>query len=259
MEGSSQLQERMLGRIRASLNHPATASAPAELRPFLRQTPAGDVESLIGEFIEETEKVGARVTRVHSADEVRKYIEGLLLLSADETVAVSDGQLIQELCICEWLLSQNARVVTYREGVAVMGQGDLEPQIRSEAAIEGTLRQQNKRVLLECGIGVTSADYALADTGTLVLMSGGEQHRLISLLPPVHVCLLTPTRIFPSLTQLLAHVGDQFYSRKTPPQALTCITGPSRTADIEQTITMGVHGPKSLHVLIYSPVGFAVW
>jgi L-lactate utilization protein LutC len=255
MERSSQLQERMLARIRASLSHPATASAPEELPRFPSQTPAGHVESLIDEFSEELEKVGGQVAHVHSGDEVRQHIERLLLLSSDASVAVSDGQLVQELCIREWLLSLNTRVVTCMEEAGVRGQRNLEPQHRHESAGEVTSMERYRRVLLECGIGVTSADYALADTGTLVLISGGEQHRLISLLPPVHVCLLAPSRIFPGLTQLLAHLSNEFYSLERPPQALTCITGPSRTADIEHTITMGVHGPKSLHVLLYSPVG----
>lgn len=245
----------MLARIRAALGHPATASAPEELPRLLSQTPAADVESLTVEFSEELEKVGGQVARVNSSDEVRRYIEGLLLLSADASVAVSDGQLVQDLCIREWLLSRNKRVVTCLHEFAVRTQRDSEPRQSHESPREVTSMEQYKRVLLECGIGVTSADYALADTGTLVLVSGGEQHRLISLLPSVHVCLLDPSGISPSLTQLLAHLRDKFYLRERPPQALTCITGPSRTADIEQTITTGVHGPKSLHVLIYSPVG----
>jgi len=168
---------------------------------------------LVDEFCEEVGKAGGHVAHVHSAGEVKKYIADLLPTGGE--VAFSDGALIGEL-----------------------GLGDSRPQVSN---------------LLDSSIGVTGAEYALADTGTLVLVSGGEQHRLISLLPPVHVCLLSPKNIFPSLTQLLAHAGGRFYSRATPPQALTLITGPSRTADIEQTITMGVHGPKSLHVLIYSP------
>ena len=68
-------------------------------------------------------------------------------------------------------------------------------------------------VLLEASLGITSADYALADTGTLALISGGEQHRLISLLPPVHVCFLDPSRIFASLTELLAHMQVAYEAR----------------------------------------------
>src|SRR6185295_5181170 len=112
--------------------------------------------------------------RVNSGDEVGEYIEGLLLLSAHAAVAVSDGQLVQELRIREWLLSRNERVVTCLHEFAVRTQRDSEPRQRHESGPEVTSMDQYKRVLLECGIGVTSADYALADTGTLVLVSGGE-------------------------------------------------------------------------------------
>jgi len=243
----------MLERIRASLNHPATASAPEELPRFLIPTPACNVEGLIEKFSAEMEKVGGQVARMNSGREVREYIERLLLLNAGAPVAVSNGQLVQKLCIREWLLSRNARVVNCLEEFAESVQTSSSSRFSHEPAGEPTSMEQYKRALLECGVGVTSANYALADTGTLVLLSGGEQHRLISLLPPVHVCILEPARILPGLSRLLTHVRKQFYSRERPSQALTCITGPSRTADIEQTITMGVHGPKSLHVLIYSP------
>jgi L-lactate utilization protein LutC len=116
-----------------------------------------------------------------------------------------------------------------------------------------TLVGQYRRLLFEAAVGVTTADYALADTGTLVIVSGEEQHRLISLLPPTHVCLLDPARVLPSLTRLLAHVRGRFSPPESAPRNLTCITGPSRTADIEQAITTGVHGPKSLHVILYPP------
>jgi L-lactate dehydrogenase complex protein LldG len=199
----------MLSSIRVALGHPKESARPNTLKPFVARTPAAN-GALVDEFCEEVKKAGGNVAQVHSGADVKKYIADLLTL--DASVAVSDGSLIKELGLENWLQSEGE--------------------------------------LLETAIGVTGADYALADTGTLVLVSGGEQHRLISLLPPVHVCLISPENIFPSLTQLLAHVAGKFYSHGRPPQAMTLITGPSRTADIEQTITMGVHGPQSLHVLV---------
>src|SRR5205085_12582893 len=115
--------------------------------------------------------------------------------------------------------------------------------------------EQYRGLLLGAAVGITTADYALADTGTLVLVSGDEQHRLISLLPPTHVCLLDPARVLPSLPDLLARVRGRFSPPEAAPKNMTCIPGPSRTADIEQAITMGVHGPKSLHVILYALAG----
>jgi L-lactate dehydrogenase complex protein LldG len=101
---------------------------------------------------------------------------------------------------------------------------------------------------------VTCADYAIADTGTLVLIAGREQHRLISLVPSIHLCLLDATRIVGTLPELLRRVRERYVSTETAPCAMTFITGPSRTADIELTLTTGVHGPTELHVLLYQPL-----
>jgi L-lactate dehydrogenase complex protein LldG len=225
------LQQKMLERIRASLGHTVRGSAPERLPVFLCQTSALDSQSLIAEFESESEKVGGQIAQVRSRDEVTAYLQGLLVTGDESSVAISDGFLIERLRLREWLLARKTHVVTWPEKTSI---------------------DAYKRQLLQCGIGVTCADYALADTGTVVLLSGREHHRLISLLPPVHVCLLPTERILPNLPSLLDHVNDKSYSRERPPHALTCITGPSRTADIEQTITTGVHGPKALHVLLYS-------
>jgi L-lactate dehydrogenase complex protein LldG len=108
-----------------------------------------------------------------------------------------------------------------------------------------------RRDLLDADVGVTFADYAVANTGTLALVSGGERHRLASLLPPVHVCLLDPSLILPDLGALLRRVAELRHARGDLPHALTLISGPSRTADIEHTVTTGVHGPRELHVLLW--------
>ena len=226
-----QLQQKMLTRIRASLGHTARRPEPERLPAFHIQTPAVDSQSLIVEFESENEKVGGNVAHVHSREQVTAFLQSLLATGDESPVSISDGFLIEELRLREWLLEHRTRVVTWPESTSI---------------------EAYKRKLLQCGIGVTCADYALADTGTVVLLSGREHHRLASLLPPVHVCLLPTERILPNLTSLLDHISDESYSRERPPHALTCITGPSRTADIEQTITTGVHGPKALHVLLYS-------
>ncbi|MCA1579775.1 MAG: lactate utilization protein [Acidobacteria bacterium] len=221
----------MLARIRASLGNAAKHPAPAKLPPFVSQTLVTDGEKLTAEFESEIERVGGQVAHVHSSDQVTAYLSVLPLTGDESSVAISDGLLIKTLRIREWLLTRKTRVVTWQEMPSM---------------------EAYRRELLKCGIGVTCADYALADTGTVVLLSGREHHRLASLLPPVHVCLLSTDNIFPRLTSLMDHLSDEAYARERPPHALTCITGPSRTADIEQQITTGVHGPKALHVLLYS-------
>ena len=95
-------------------------------------------------------------------------------------------------------------------------------------------------------IGITTAQAAIAETGTLVLDSSRERHRLISLVPPVHIAIIDAANIYSTLGETLAtlHKGGSVSS------ILTFVTGPSRTADIELTLTIGVHGPQELYVIV---------
>jgi L-lactate dehydrogenase complex protein LldG len=95
--------------------------------------------------------------------------------------------------------------------------------------------------------GVSTALYGLADTGSVVLASSPEEPRARSLLPEVHVTLLHEERILPGLDELFAVLGDDL------PSALAIVTGPSRSADIEQKLAVGVHGPREVHVVLLPP------
>jgi len=101
--------------------------------------------------------------------------------------------------------------------------------------------------------GITSAQAAIAETGTLVLEAETERHRLVSLLPPVHIAVVYARNIVLTIGNALRqlHSGDP----KQMSRAITFITGPSRTADIELTLTVGVHGPKELHVIVIQEAG----
>jgi len=95
-------------------------------------------------------------------------------------------------------------------------------------------------------VGLTGALAGLADTGSLALVSGPGRGRIASLLPPMHVAVLRADQIVPSFGAFLAahpHIADEGSN-------LVLITGPSRTADIEMTLTRGVHGPGHVHVVI---------
>lgn len=111
------------------------------------------------------------------------------------------------------------------------------------AGIE-TIENASRDELFSSDIGITSAQWAIAETGTLVLESGAEQHRLVSLVPPVHVCLLTAS----SIRQSMAEILESADTRSNP--TITFITGASRTSDIELTLAIGVHGPGELHVIV---------
>jgi len=97
------------------------------------------------------------------------------------------------------------------------------------------------------GAEISAALYGLAETGSVVLAASPDEPRARSLLPWVHVTTLRPERILPGLDELFAAVGADL------PSALAIVTGPSRSADIEQHLAVGVHGPGEVHVVLLDP------
>lgn len=106
---------------------------------------------------------------------------------------------------------------------------------------DGDLRQECE----QADVGLSSADAALAETGSLVLSSGPGKSRLATLLPPVHIALVPVGRLTPDLFTWTGARTDHL------PANLTLVSGPSKTADIEQTMAIGVHGPERFIVILY--------
>jgi len=110
--------------------------------------------------------------------------------------------------------------------------------------------QLSRDDLFDCDAGLTTAQWGIAETGTLVLESAHERSRLTSLLPPVHIALLPAHRIRDTLGEVLAALQNEGAAAAVDSRAITFITGPSRTSDIELTLTIGVHGPTVVHVIV---------
>ena len=99
------------------------------------------------------------------------------------------------------------------------------------------------------GTSVTTALAGVAETGTLILASSGETPTSLNFLPEVHIVLLPTDRIVGAYEDAWQRLRGQFGSGVMP-RVVNWITGPSRTADIEQTLLLGAHGPKRLHILL---------
>jgi L-lactate dehydrogenase complex protein LldG len=102
--------------------------------------------------------------------------------------------------------------------------------------------------LAEIEVGLTGTTAGLADTGSIVVASGLGRARIASLLPPVHIAILRLSRMYPTMQDWLA-AGGATLAEDTA--NLVVITGGSRTSDIELQLTLGMHGPKELHVVLY--------
>lgn len=100
----------------------------------------------------------------------------------------------------------------------------------------------------EAGGGLTGANFGIVDTGTVVLESTAEATRLASTLPEQHFVLLDPDKLVADGIEAVAPLRT--LHQRDHQNYIAYITGPSRTADIERVLTIGVHGPKRLHILL---------
>lgn len=201
----------VLENIRRSLGR--TAQTPLGPRPAIyeaRQPEVMDSEAL--RFLEEVKKLSG---------------VGESLSPADLDHALTT--LVHE---------QNIRKATVWESPALRQLGVTE--ILNSLGVELIAPNAGKHVMALCDLGVTEADYLLPETGTLVLRSSAAKPRAVSLLPRIHLAIVRPEMLRGDMHQVFAEAKKDRY--------LVFITGPSRTADIELTVTLGVHGPRNLFV-----------
>lgn len=206
----------ILADLRAAL-----AGIPAERAPWLDRPLPGAAHGLethelrVERFVEALERVGGQVRRVRGEPQARSALAALLEELGATEVALSDDALVRRLA------------------------SDLPAGV---SAFDGWSDRQR---LFACDAGLSAAQWGIAESGTLVLESAAERHRLVSLVPPVHVAVLLGSTILPGLGDALEALDGAAASR-----AVTLITGPSRTADIELELVVGVHGPRALHVVV---------
>ncbi|MCH8897080.1 MAG: lactate utilization protein [Chloroflexi bacterium] len=118
---------------------------------------------------------------------------------------------------------------------------------KDEQNTEQRLRQE----IIGSGVGITGVDYAVAETGSVVVVPGPGLSRLVSLVPPVHIAIVRVQDVVESLDDVFLLRRLEYYRNGGDMGSyLNFITGPSRTADIEQTIVVGVHGPKEVHLIL---------
>jgi L-lactate dehydrogenase complex protein LldG len=129
--------------------------------------------------------------------------------------------------------------------------GGLSVAVAATGDIDEIARRSHREASARAQIGVTGADFVLAETGTLILLSGRGRPRAASLLPDTHIAVFDRSRLVESLVQvgILLEALHEDPARSMSGAMINFITGPSRTADIELTLTRGVHGPKDVHAV----------
>ena len=130
---------------------------------------------------------------------------------------------------------------------------NLTPIALDRAASDPSERQRERdrlrSVMATADFGITGADYAIAETGTCVIIPKTGVSRLASLLPPVHIALIRRGQTLPSLDELFT-LRRAAFAADSLGSYMNLITGPSRTADIEYKIITGVHGPGEVHMVL---------
>lgn len=220
---SAASREVVLARIRAQLQGETgqdgprgAVLAPAPTRPTI---PARARQEC---FRARLESVGGHVQRLPDREAACAALLAILRASGARRLLASDAELVQRF----------VRALPRESGAQLELVGPFDARER----------------LLAAEVGLSTAQWGIAETGTLVLESAVENHRQASLLPPIHVALLPAQRLLGTLGEALAEVRGS--AERPGSRTITLITGPSRTADIELTLVVGVHGPRELHVLV---------
>jgi len=179
------------------------------------------------------------------ADELHK-LDGTFIAEAAEKIPARVMQLLRERN-AEAVLAWDARHLPVPGLLDYLQQEGI--RIMDADVPRGEPNRSHKLAGIEkITIGITGADAALADTGTLALRSGPGRPRLASLSVRTHIALFTPEQLHASWADWWAELSGRA-EWVSAASNLTLISGPSRTADIEMTLTVGVHGPREVVAL----------
>ena len=210
----SESRTRILERLRA--NRPTATAPPAAYRKPL----GWDREQRIAAFTERMQAVRGEVYRLARGTEL-DWLTRELPARGLGRVLVGSSALGDHLAAA---LPRGVSVMRYAEPVDTW-----KPALFNEV-----------------DVAITTARAGLAESGSLVLWPDADEPRLMSLVPPVHVALLDAERLYENFAEAIA---AERWAEGMPTNALL-VSGPSKTADIEQTLAYGIHGPKQLITLL---------
>lgn len=186
-----------------------------------------DREEMVAVF---TEKLTAEEGVVYRVRDNREAVEKLTVIAAEEglqRVVASTDETVASLDLPGWAKEQ---------GITVYTADDFSDVYSFRDALFDDVQA-----------GITGADYAVAESGTLVMAHARQQPRLVSLAPILHIALLPVTRMVAVYEQAIERI---YGNRETVPSEVTLITGPSMTADIQARPFKGMHGPRRLVVIL---------
>jgi len=242
-------QQEFINRIKMALGKPFAKSRQTEdlfssgmspetrvILERVKNRSAADRQKLLGTLIEAAGPINLTVIPCDDIGAVTAGIAGLVSAKEPEwgsqkSVAAWQHPLIESLNLTDALSGQDVPVVF--------------------ADLQKTDADSLRRRISDSYIGITSADFCMADTATLVMRTRPGQARTVSLLPSIHVAVIGIDRLIADLKELYALLKwDPQESKEGLTNCMTFISGPSKTADIEATMVHGAHGPREVYVFV---------
>jgi L-lactate dehydrogenase complex protein LldG len=245
-------------RIRSALGHPADVSRQVrhlfaegpsaedlQMLDRMRRRTMGDRQVLLEQLIQAAKPINLNVIALPDSAYAAAAISRLVAEKNPEwgdakSVAAWRHPLIEGLNLAELL---------DRLRVPLHVTAPIPPAAGKEFDLAERERQRNTTIASY--IGVTSADFCLADTATLVLRNRPGQPRSVALVPSIHIAVITLDQIVADMKELFALLRwDERFRPEGLSNYMSFISGPSKTADIEATMVHGAHGPREVHLLV---------
>jgi L-lactate dehydrogenase complex protein LldG len=220
MANRTEFLESIRHRTRRGRYKP-TKSPDSAWTPSVDRPGREEIEDPPARFIEELEALGGYGKRAKSLEEAREYVLNLAREREAKLLVRWDVEYLDELGADQTLREAGVEVALWR---------DL-PDLREIAG--------------RADIGLSTATWAIAETGTLVLEHGQGRGRSVTLLPPTYIAILPADRLLRTVPEAI-----QKYTGNTLPANVCFHTGPSRSGDIEMSLVVGMHGPGDVHVLL---------
>lgn len=243
----------------------------------IKEQAVANIDALFAKFKQEAEAVGTVVHEAADGEEAAEIVKRLAEERGVKLIAKSKSMLTEEIelnsrlqqaglevvetDLGEWIVQLAGEKPSHftapslhktREETAalfskVVGE-EVDPDIPNLVKIA---RKQLRQVFIDADMGISGANAAIAETGTLVIISNEGNIRLVTTLPPIHVVIVGYEKLVPTMDDATAIL--KILARSGTGQKQTAyvsfITGPSRTTDIEKTLAIGVHGPGELHII----------
>ena len=196
--------------------------------PDIAWTPKGEprerelIQDLPARFLEELEALEGSGERVGSVEEVRDYVLSLAQEKGAKRLVRWDDEELERLDVDRPLTEAEVEVAVWR---------DL---------------NDFREVSVEADIGLTTAEWAVAETGSLILAGGPGRGRTVALLPPTHVAVIPVERVLSTVSEAI----EKYAEAEGLPANVCFHTGPSRSGDIEMSLTIGMHGPGDVRVVL---------